>query len=209
MYKAGIYKIQNNVTGKVYIGCSYNIEKRWKSHLYMLRKGTHHSTKLQNSWDMYGEESFKFEILEEVALSTDKQVLFELEEDLIDEYDSFFGGYNCRISSAGVVYEADWLLEFKELSAKVEEPLKVVVWYCGDSFIVTLTEGEDYYQVNSGTFHLRHVNEKHFAGLVWEPLMVAGVDENSGKRLYEDFTKLFSLDLKTITSILRMALEKT
>lgn len=115
MVESGVYKIQNNVTGKVYIGCSYNTSKRWKSHLYMLRKGSHHSDKLQNSWNLYGEDSFTFEILEEVAPSIDNQILFELEEDYITEYDSFYNGYNCRISSAGVVYEADWLLDFKDL----------------------------------------------------------------------------------------------
>jgi group I intron endonuclease len=141
MDKAGIYKIQNLVTGKVYIGCSYNIEKRWRSHLYMLRKGTHHSNKLQNSWNLYGEGNFKFEILEGVSPSIDRQILFELEEDFINEHDSFYGGYNCRVSSVGIIYEADWLLDFKELSAEVREPLKVVVWSCVSNFTVTLTEG--------------------------------------------------------------------
>ena len=29
----GIYKITNNVNGKIYIGQSVNIEKRWKDHI--------------------------------------------------------------------------------------------------------------------------------------------------------------------------------
>lgn len=30
----GIYKIENNINHKIYIGQSKNIEKRWKSHIY-------------------------------------------------------------------------------------------------------------------------------------------------------------------------------
>ena len=37
----GIYKIENKVNGKVYIGQSVNIESRWKGHKSNLRNNKH------------------------------------------------------------------------------------------------------------------------------------------------------------------------
>lgn len=49
----------------MYIGSSGNsIKTRWRKHLYHLRKNNHHSKHLQASWNKYGPESFKFEIIE-------------------------------------------------------------------------------------------------------------------------------------------------
>lgn len=63
----GIYKIENKVTKKIYIGSSYDISRRWTDHIYLLNKGIHHSVHLQNSWNKYGSSSFTFEILEECS----------------------------------------------------------------------------------------------------------------------------------------------
>lgn len=63
----GIYKIENLVNGKVYIGQAVDIECRWISHISMLKNNKHHSKHLQNSWNKYGEENFKFEIIEECS----------------------------------------------------------------------------------------------------------------------------------------------
>ena len=43
----GIYKIENKVNGKVYIGQSIDIEKRWKEHISCLNNRTHHNDYLQ------------------------------------------------------------------------------------------------------------------------------------------------------------------
>ena len=61
----GIYKIQNKVSSKVYIGQSIDIESRWYSHIKELRENKHRNEHLQNSWNKYGEENFIFEIVEE------------------------------------------------------------------------------------------------------------------------------------------------
>ena len=37
----GIYKIENKVNGKIYIGQSVNIENRWKQHMRELNKSSH------------------------------------------------------------------------------------------------------------------------------------------------------------------------
>ena len=43
----GIYAIRNTQNGKMYIGESIDIEKRWKNHQEDLDNGNHHSYKLQ------------------------------------------------------------------------------------------------------------------------------------------------------------------
>ena len=66
-YTCGIYGILNTVNGKIYVGQSIKIEKRWKQHIRELRKNTHINKYLQNSFNKHGEEAFKFIILEECA----------------------------------------------------------------------------------------------------------------------------------------------
>jgi group I intron endonuclease len=65
---SGIYKIVNRLNNKYYVGSSNNIKSRWRSHKYGLRKGTHHSSHLQNAWNKYGESNFDFIIVEETAV---------------------------------------------------------------------------------------------------------------------------------------------
>ena len=47
---AGIYKIENIITGKAYIGQSFNIHRRLNAHKNKLLKGCHVNIHLQNSW---------------------------------------------------------------------------------------------------------------------------------------------------------------
>lgn len=60
----GIYKIENLVNGKVYIGQSINFKRRFSEHLTELRNNKHANQYLQASWNKYGEHNFKISILE-------------------------------------------------------------------------------------------------------------------------------------------------
>jgi hypothetical protein len=60
---AGVYKIENVVTGEFYIGGSKNIKQRWQMHRYTLNAGKHPSSDLQQDWNTYGVANFKFTIL--------------------------------------------------------------------------------------------------------------------------------------------------
>lgn len=62
----GIYKITNLVNNKVYIGQSISIERRFKDHVSGLNGGYGHNLHFQNAWNKYGQDNFKFEILEEI-----------------------------------------------------------------------------------------------------------------------------------------------
>ena len=60
----GIYKIQNKINNKVYIGSSIVLNKRKYKHFWMLNKGVHPNIYLQKSYNKNGTEVFEFEILE-------------------------------------------------------------------------------------------------------------------------------------------------
>lgn len=60
---SGIYCIMNTINNKKYVGSSKNIYSRWQKHRALLRKGTHWGGHLQNAWNKYGEQSFKFIVL--------------------------------------------------------------------------------------------------------------------------------------------------
>lgn len=78
-----IYKIRNLINGKFYVGSSVDVRVRFQTHRRNLRKGKHHCQPLQRAWDKYGEECFKFEVVEKVATPDD---LFTAENRWLDEH---------------------------------------------------------------------------------------------------------------------------
>jgi len=62
----GIYKIVCVQTGKIYVGSTVNLRKRWYEHRGALRANRHDNRHLQSAWNKYGESSFYFEIIEYV-----------------------------------------------------------------------------------------------------------------------------------------------
>jgi len=60
---SGIYIIRNLHRGKVYIGSSINLHKRFYQHRYELNKNTHSNRHLQKSWNKYGADVFEFKVL--------------------------------------------------------------------------------------------------------------------------------------------------
>ena len=60
--KSGIYKI-TSPSEKMYIGSAIRFKKRWHLHLHKLRHGKHENSKLQKSFNKYGECNLKFSIL--------------------------------------------------------------------------------------------------------------------------------------------------
>lgn len=86
--------IENKINKKVYIGSSFNIKQRWRSHKRDLKNQKHHSYHLQNSWNKYGEDNFKFSIL--VKTKKNKKIIIKIEQKYIDFYQSSNrkNGYN-------------------------------------------------------------------------------------------------------------------
>ncbi len=65
---SGIYKITNTVNGKTYVGQSSDLAYRNRKHFASLRGGYHGNSHLQRAWDKYGEEAFRFDVLEMVEI---------------------------------------------------------------------------------------------------------------------------------------------
>lgn len=86
----GIYKIENTINKKAYIGQSKNIPLRFSNHKYELNKNIHPNHHLQRAWNKYGKENFIFEILCECSIEklNEKEIYF------IGLYSSFEHGYN-------------------------------------------------------------------------------------------------------------------
>ena len=81
----GIYKIENLINHRVYIGQSVAIKSRLNHHLNMLQTNKHFCPHLQRSWNKYGKDNFSFEILETCS----KEELDNKEEYWLN----FYGGY--------------------------------------------------------------------------------------------------------------------
>lgn len=62
---SGIYQIKNLINNKFYIGQTLNIEKRKKQHFQLLELNKHYNNELQNDFNLFGIECFKFELLQE------------------------------------------------------------------------------------------------------------------------------------------------
>lgn len=87
----GIYKI-TNPKGKIYIGQSINIERRWREYQ---RLQCNQSLKLYNSLKKYQYENHIFEIIEECDIN----LLNDKEEFYILKFNSHINGLNIKLAS--------------------------------------------------------------------------------------------------------------
>lgn len=91
----GIYKIQNVVNGKCYIGSAKSFRTRFRKHKNVLVKNAHHSIKLQRAWNKHGEDAF---IFQPIIFCEPKNLLF-YEQQAIDAFNSYCDGYNATIKA--------------------------------------------------------------------------------------------------------------
>jgi group I intron endonuclease len=88
---AVIYKIENSVNGRIYIGATTNFMKRKSTHISKMKSKTLQNKKLLEDVILHGHEMFSFSILEECGAEfLPERELFYL--DLLKPYyNSYFG----------------------------------------------------------------------------------------------------------------------
>ena len=96
----GIYKIENTVTGDMYIGQSIKLSTRERQHFSALGKERHGNKFLQRSFDKYGRDSFVYKVL----MFCEKFELTRYEQALVDIYDPVYNiCKECVTSSMGII----------------------------------------------------------------------------------------------------------
>ena len=86
----GIYRIENLINHKSYIGQSVDIYERWRDHKWALNNKKHNNTHLVRSWHKYGADNFQFTIVEQC----DESQLNGREIYWVAYYDAYYHGYN-------------------------------------------------------------------------------------------------------------------
>lgn len=119
----GIYKIENKINGKVYIGQSINIEQRWYNHEKELNRNSHHNKHLQHAWNKYGKDQFVFAIIEECVIDNiDDREIFWINELKSTDPNN---GYNITIGGQGT-HGCKWTNERRESFSNSKNPEAIV-----------------------------------------------------------------------------------
>lgn len=117
---SGIYLIANQENGKVYIGSSKDIERRFKEHKKALKSGTHHNKHLQRSYTISGPDKFSYSIIYRC-----EENLIEKEREFIKLYNAMEDGYNTR-DPRNVAIKACKEETKKKLSEALKEYYRVI-----------------------------------------------------------------------------------
>ena len=102
MYKGYVYKWENKINGRVYIGQTlnrYGYKERWKQHIYQAEHNVHNN-KFHNAIRRYGVDNFNKEVLKCIEMNDKaelKKALDILEIKYIEKYDSLNNGYNSTL----------------------------------------------------------------------------------------------------------------
>jgi|WetSurSiteA1Bulk_404760.scaffolds.fasta_scaffold08252_2 group I intron endonuclease len=124
---SGIYCIENLINGKKIIGKTKNFKKRKAKHFSNLNKNIHYNTYLQNAFNKYGNNNFKFWIVEEYH--PDKKLLDLMEIYFIAYYNSFIkdgGGYNLTRGGdggLGYIHTDEWREKASKRVSGIKNPM--------------------------------------------------------------------------------------
>ena len=105
-----IYCITNKINQKKYIGKTLNtVECRWKEHLKDYKRRKYEKRALYDAMNKYGVENFECETIGEFP----DNILEEMEQNFIGEYNTYHYGYNLTIGGDGKqLYDHDKIIEY-------------------------------------------------------------------------------------------------
>ena len=96
----GIYKIENSLDGKCYVGSAKNFERRKSEHFKQLHASTHGNKRLLNAVLKHGIENFDFIVIETLGEYV-KEEYFAKEDYWISKLNSKVNGYNIADARGG------------------------------------------------------------------------------------------------------------
>lgn len=141
-----IYKITNDINGKIYIGKTEHIDpdERFKEHLQDYKRRRNEKRPLYDAMNKYGVEHFRFEVIEECKNTSDREIYW------IEFYRTYIGyedcnGYNATLGGDGRSY----------LNINEEN---VVDYYLNDSGML-IYKTANYFNVDSKT--IKNILTKH------------------------------------------------
>lgn len=132
----GIYKIENLINHKIYIGQSIHIERRWKEHC-----APSTSSVISTAIKKYGKENFSFQILEEcLEEELDEKEIFYIEKfncivpngynvkDYIEHNETIFGYYDKNTFDLIIKDIKENKLSFQAISEKYDITKRTVYY---------------------------------------------------------------------------------
>lgn len=165
----GIYKIENLINHKCYIGQSVDIKRRWRQHKTVCSEGTR-DYPLYRAFKKYGLENFSFEVLEECP----REALNEREQYYIEKYNAYNNGYNQAYIKSTAYLSTPQLVKdiIKELQTNKTDNTEVIGKKFGVSgrTIRAINTGEAWYD-STITYPIRRqfTNQEHPEGVDLSP----------------------------------------
>ena len=173
--KSGIYKIEHIDSGRLYIGSSIDAITRMRKHRERLNRNEHHCSALQNAWNKYGQDAFKFSLL----LICDKDDLIFYEQKAIDAFKASIKpyGYNIRkkaesnsgIPSGRLTYKSGD--KYGKVTLIKQQAVGSLKWYCkcdcGKKILIRASSLRQNNSVSCGCYRkekLSKLKTKHKAG---------------------------------------------
>ena len=127
-----IYKVTNNISGKVYIGQSiFTVEKRFQEHLNDSKNSRYSHRPFYNAINKYGKENFSIEVIEEVV----NEKLNEREIYWISYFRSYVGfkdcnGYNATLGGDSTLHKDYQLIVDDYLKTKSKQQTAINLNCC-------------------------------------------------------------------------------
>ena len=154
----GIYKIENLINHKIYIGQSIHIEKRWQEHC----RQSNNRQIIDQEINKLGKENFSFTVIEECS----KEKLTERENFYISFYNSLIpNGYNMIGSVDGNIqlflyYDKDVFFQIINDIKNTEISFKdIAKKYNLDVSMIYYINRGDYHTLENETYPLRPVKD--------------------------------------------------
>lgn len=187
VYGPGVYVIMNRVDHKVYIGSSLNCKIRTTDHKRNLIKGVHINKHLQNAWNFYGVENFRFAVLEQcVRNELRARELYWIEKLRANEIEY---GYNKSYPIQGIAPSEQMTKVHKEYWRKLPEDKKV-------KRVAHLTDPDFVRKINSRSL-LKRWQDPKFSKVVLDGL-TRGRNKTNANPTTDQLAALTNARLKAI-----------